>query len=80
MHVNILGAEPAEDRVDDAVLELVLACGGTISAEHEVGIEKARWLERALGPAEVAAMRRIKQVLDPHNLLNPGVVLTSSAS
>lgn len=80
MHVNILGAEPAEDRVDDAVLELVLACGGTISAEHGVGIEKARWLERALGPAEVAAMRRIKQVLDPHNLLNPGVVLTSSAS
>jgi FAD/FMN-containing dehydrogenase len=34
MHVNILGAEPDDEHVDAAVLRLVLACGGTISAEH----------------------------------------------
>jgi FAD/FMN-containing dehydrogenase len=80
VHVNVLGAEPDDPRVDDAVLELTLRCGGTISAEHGVGVTKARWLERARGAADVAAMRRIKQALDPANLLNPGAVFHGSWS
>ena len=60
---------------EDVVLELVLECGRTISAEHGVGVSKARWLERARGTDEVAAMRAIKRALDPANLLNPGAVL-----
>jgi FAD/FMN-containing dehydrogenase len=75
VHVNVLGADPDDVRVDDAVLELTLDCGGTISAEHGVGVEKARWLERARGSAEVAAMRALKDALDPGWLLNPGAVL-----
>ncbi len=75
VHVNVLGAEPGDPRVDDAVLSLVLECGGTISAEHGVGVAKADWLERARGKAEVAAMRAIKRALDPEARLNPGVVL-----
>ncbi len=75
VHVNVLGAPPDDPRVDDAVLEFALRCGGTISAEHGVGVEKARWLERARGTEEVAAMRAIKLALDPHSLLNPGAVL-----
>jgi FAD/FMN-containing dehydrogenase len=75
VHVNVLGADPDDVGVDDAVLELTLACGGTISAEHGVGVEKARWLERARGGAEVVAMRALKDALDPQNLLNPGAVL-----
>jgi FAD/FMN-containing dehydrogenase len=78
VHVNVLGPEPDDTRVDDAVLELALGCGGTISAEHSVGVMKARWLERALGAPELAAMRAIKHALDPHNLLNPGAVLAAS--
>jgi FAD/FMN-containing dehydrogenase len=79
VHVNVLGPDPDDLRVDDAVLELALSCGGTISAEHGVGVAKARWLERARGAAEVAAMRAIKRALDPDNLLNPGAVLVSAA-
>ncbi len=75
VHVNVLGPDPEDTRVDDAVLELTLACGGTISAEHGIGVVKAGWLERARGPAEVSAMRAIKQALDPEGLLNPGAVL-----
>ena len=75
VHVNVLGAAPEDARPDDAVLELVLECGGTISAEHGVGVSKARWLECARGAGEVAAMRAIKRALDPTNLLNPGAVL-----
>ena len=76
VHVNVLGADPDDSRSDDAVLELVLECGGTISAEHGVGVSKARWLERARGTDEVAAMRAVKRALDPANLLNPGAVLS----
>ena len=75
VHVNVLGSEPEDARVDEAVLELVLECGGTISAEHGVGVAKARWLERARGRAQVEAMRAIKHALDPRGLLNPGAVL-----
>jgi FAD/FMN-containing dehydrogenase len=75
VHVNVLGGEAEDERVDDAVLGLALECGGTISAEHGVGVAKARWLERARGHAEVEAMRRIKRALDPEGLLNPGAVL-----
>ena len=75
VHVNVLGADPDDERADEAVLELAIECGGTISAEHGVGVAKAAYLERARGPAELAAMRAIKRALDPQNLLNPGAVL-----
>ncbi|MCW2951202.1 MAG: linked oxidase domain protein [Conexibacter sp.] len=78
VHVNVLGPDADDERADDAVLELALACGGTISAEHGVGVAKARWLERARGADEVAAMRAIKRALDPDGLLNPGAVLPAS--
>ncbi len=75
LHVNVLGP-PAEDQAaDDAVLELVIDLGGSISAEHGVGVAKAAWLERDRGAADVAAMRAIKRALDPQNIMNPGVIL-----
>lgn len=51
--------------------ELVLRLGGTITAEHGLGLYRAPYAARQLGPA-LALMRQIKQVLDPANLLNPG--------
>jgi FAD/FMN-containing dehydrogenase len=75
VHVNVLGPAADDETADDAVLDLVLRCGGTISAEHGVGVAKARWLPRARGDAEVAAMRAVKAALDPEGLLNPGAVL-----
>ena len=80
VHVNVLGAEPDDSAIDDAVLALTLRCGGTISAEHGVGVAKARWLERAVGASEVAAMRAVKQALDPGDLLNPGAVLPAAGA
>ena len=75
VHVNVLGPDPADDAVDVAVLELAAACGGTISAEHGVGVAKAAHLGLVRGEGELAAMRAIKRALDPGGMLNPGVVL-----
>ena len=65
----------AEDPTD-RVLQLVAGLGGSISAEHGVGRDKARYLALRRNPAEIAAMRAIKSALDPHSRLNPGVLLT----
>ena len=61
--------------VDELVLRLVARYGGSISAEHGVGMAKTRWLGLTRGEPEIAAMRAIKQALDPLGLLNPGRVL-----
>jgi FAD/FMN-containing dehydrogenase len=75
VHVNVLGPDPDDESVDEAVLRLVAEHGGTISAEHGVGVAKARWLGLTRSPEEIAAMRAIKAALDPGGLLNPGAVL-----
>jgi FAD/FMN-containing dehydrogenase len=73
-HVNVLGPAPDDDAVDDAILGLVVEMGGSVSAEHGIGVAKTRWLELNRGRADVEAMRAIKRALDPRGLLNPGVL------
>lgn len=74
VHVNVLGARPDDASVDNAVLELVLELGGSISAEHGIGVAKVDWLVRDRGEAAVAAMRALKLAWDPREILNPGVL------
>ena len=78
VHVNVLGPEPEDHRADDAVFNMVLARGGSISAEHGVGIAKLAFVAAARSPGDLAVMRRIKDALDPSGVLNPGVVLPVS--
>jgi FAD/FMN-containing dehydrogenase len=75
LHVNVVGPPPEDETVDDVVLQLAIDYGGTISAEHGIGVAKVAWLERDRGTADVAAMRAIKRALDPRGVLNPGVIL-----
>jgi glycolate oxidase len=79
LHVNVLwedpaGAERAPAAVE-AVIDAALACGGTITGEHGVGLAKRPFLRRELGDAQVALMRAVKQAWDPAGILNPGKVL-----
>jgi FAD/FMN-containing dehydrogenase len=75
VHVNVLGPDPDDHAVDEAILRLAADCGGTISAEHGVGVAKARWLALTRSPGELQAMAAIKRALDPDGMLNPGAVL-----
>jgi FAD/FMN-containing dehydrogenase len=74
LHVNVVGPPPGDETVDRVILELAIAMGGTVSAEHGIGVAKVAWLERDRGTADVAAMRAIKRALDPTGILNPGVM------
>lgn len=75
LHVNILGLEPDDERADDAVLRLVAELGGSISAEHGIGIAKRPWLELTRSATDIETMQAIKKALDPNGILNPGVIL-----
>jgi len=57
------------------VYDLVVAAGGSISAEHGIGQMKRDALERLSSPARMAALRAIKAGLDPNGLMNPGKLL-----
>jgi FAD/FMN-containing dehydrogenase len=75
LHVNVLDAADAADAITDAVLHLVASYRGSISAEHGVGRAKQAWLGLSRSADEIAMMRTLKNALDPHGLLNPGVLL-----
>jgi FAD/FMN-containing dehydrogenase len=64
-------------RVEHAVYDPLRARGGSVSAEHGIGLEKRPWLSWSRGPDEIALMRRIKVALDPKGILNPGKVLAA---
>jgi FAD/FMN-containing dehydrogenase len=67
--------DPLRCRLKDTLHDLTHALGGSVSAEHGVGRLKTGDLVRYIDPARVAAMRAIKDALDPRGILNPGAVL-----
>jgi FAD/FMN-containing dehydrogenase len=85
LHFNILLPLATEDlaelreRIHHAVCDLVQELDGSISAEHGIGRLKAAELAARKSPLELELMRRLKDAFDPAGILNPGVILTSSA-
>jgi glycolate oxidase len=81
LHPNILfdRRDPAQwEKVEQMVGEIfhvALDLGGTLSGEHGIGTFKLPYMREALGRASINIQWRIKQALDPQNILNPGKVL-----
>ncbi len=67
--------ELPHDEVEKSVYEPLVAFGGSVSAEHGIGLEKRNWLSSSRTADEIKLMRTLKTALDPENLLNPGKVL-----
>jgi FAD/FMN-containing dehydrogenase len=80
LHINVLRpGELAEDAFIaqcEHVTKLLAATlqrhGGSISAEHGIGLVKRAYLESTRSAAEIALMRGVRKVFDPHGILNPG--------
>ena len=47
---------------------------GVLSGEHGIGLEKQRFLKMAMEPVAIDLMKKIKKILDPNNILNPGKI------
>jgi len=77
IHTNILVDEQDLPRAAVAAKEIfaaTLRLNGSITGEHGIGLTKAAYLPMELAPDTIAAMKRIKQALDPNNILNPGKI------
>jgi FAD/FMN-containing dehydrogenase len=78
MHIIacVPGADPQPfSLINGIVYDLVRTHGGTISAEHGIGVLKKPYLSYTRSPEELGLMQKIKAALDPATILNPGKVL-----
>ncbi|MET3930754.1 FAD/FMN-containing dehydrogenase [Lysobacter sp. OAE881] len=82
LHINVLKPDDADyavfvdqcEHVTQLLSDALARHGGSISAEHGIGLVKKPYLLGTRSAAEVELMRGIKRVLDPKGLLNPGKV------
>ena len=81
LHVNIIRGELDDEMWNvglrqpiSEIFELCVKLGGTISGEHGIGLVQKGYVSIALAEANLNLMRGIKQVFDPHNILNPGKI------
>ncbi|MET3318912.1 UNVERIFIED_ORG: glycolate oxidase [Peribacillus simplex] len=80
LHPNIICDKTDKEemsRVELAVADIFMAAielGGTLSGEHGIGMMKAPFMEMELGAAGLDIMKRIKEVWDPNNIMNPGKI------
>jgi FAD/FMN-containing dehydrogenase len=82
VHLNILKPDelPMEEfqqrcgEVSKWVFEIVQRYGGSISAEHGVGMLKKDYLRYSRSDTEIAIMKQIKRAFDPHGIMNPGKI------
>ena len=83
VHLNILKPEQLEigkfyescSKISEWVFDLVKKYGGSISAEHGIGMLKKPFLQYSRSPAELQYMKAIKRTFDPHNIMNPGKLI-----
>tara|TARA_R110002110_G_scaffold415785_2_gene655800 strand:- start:5359 stop:6738 length:1380 start_codon:yes stop_codon:yes gene_type:complete len=68
------GDRSLHPQVDEAVYRPLQPFGGSVSAEHGIGLEKKAWLGLSRTAGELDLMRKMKTLLDPGSLLNPGKV------
>lgn len=83
-HVCFIMDRDAPDQVEEAerlhrrMVERALSMGGTCTGEHGIGLGKRDLLVEEVGSA-TDVMARLKQALDPDNLLNPGKIFTDAS-
>jgi len=76
LHLVIAAGDDAATRakIEAMVYRPLEVIGGSVSAEHGIGLEKRAYLPLSRTAAEISTMRLLKQALDPKGILNPGKV------
>lgn len=73
--IHVKDAEAARPALERIVYAPLARIGGSISAEHGIGLEKKPYLHLSRSEEEIAVMRMLKQTFDPNNILNAGKIL-----
>jgi len=86
VHPILLFDERDREQVERALaagrelLEECIACGGSITAEHGIGVEKIELMDRQFARPDLDAMARVRQAFDPLGQLNPGKLIPPNAT
>jgi glycolate oxidase len=64
----------------EEILEECIACGGSVTGEHGIGLEKIDFMTRLFTEDDVAVMRRLRDALNPRGLLTPGKMLPTAGA
>jgi glycolate oxidase len=65
--------EQAEKTMEE-IISYAVEIGGVVSGEHGIGLEKKKFIKKAMDPLAIEMMKGIKRIVDPHNILNPGKI------
>ena len=68
-------SDPLREAINDVIYGPLQAIGGSVSAEHGIGLHKKKYLHLCRSESEIALMHRLKSCYDPNGILNPGKVL-----
>ena len=81
LHINIVKGDMSDDdwnnKLPEGIKEIFRLCvslGGTISGEHGIGLVQRPYISIALNEVQLRLMQGIKQLFDPHGILNPGKI------
>ncbi|MEX0586855.1 MAG: FAD-linked oxidase C-terminal domain-containing protein [Pirellulales bacterium] len=66
-------------RVSGEILDECIACGGSVTGEHGIGVEKINFMSKVFSPEALDAMRRLRDAFNPLGRLSPGKMLPTSA-
>ena len=72
------GSAQAHRDVEEIIYGALRRQGGSVSAEHGIGIEKRDYLAYSRSPNEIALMRTLKKAFDPKGILNPGKIFSAA--
>jgi FAD/FMN-containing dehydrogenase len=72
------GSAEARHGVEAVIYGALRKRGGSVSAEHGIGLEKRDYLAWSRNEGEIALMRTLKRALDPDNILNPGKIFAAA--
>ena len=78
LHANVSNGQmdaSTKKAFDDAIYGAVREVGGSISAEHGIGVDRMDYLSWTRSAEELDLMRKIKSAIDPENILNPGKLI-----
>jgi glycolate oxidase len=64
----------------DEILEECLSCGGSVTGEHGIGVEKVSFMQRMFGENDLETMRRLRTAFNPRNLLSPHKMLPTAGA
>ena len=86
LHPIVLFDERDADQVrrvlaaGDDILEECIACGGSVTGEHGIGVEKISFMDKLFSADDLDAMRRLRQAFNPAGRLSPQKMLPTAGA